>query len=165
MKRNTLLALGVMSMAFAGPSFAASDAAAKDHKHEPGAAATTTTLQLNAGKKWQTDIALRQAMGNIRQELAASLHEIHGNRLSNKEYDKLAQKVERGVGDIVANCKLEPKADAQLHLIVAELLEGAEQMAGKITKVKRQSGAVGVIGALDKYSTYFDDPGFKPIPH
>lgn len=164
MKRNTLLVFGIMHMAFAGPSFAASDAAAKDHKHEPGAAATTT-LQLNAGKKWQTDAPLRQAMGNIRQELAASLHEIHGNKLSNKEYDKLAQKVERGVGDIVANCKLEPKADAQLHLIVAELLESAEQMAGKITKVKRQSGAVGVIGALDKYSTYFDDPGFKPIPH
>ncbi|MCK9285931.1 MAG: hypothetical protein M0P39_16805 [Rhodocyclaceae bacterium] len=165
MKRNTLLALGVIYMALAVPSFAASDAAAQDHKHEPGAAATTTTLQLNAGKKWQTDAALRQAMGNIRQELAASLHEIHGNRLSNKQYDKLAQKVERGVGDIVANCKLEPKADAQLHLIVAELLEGAEQMAGKIKKVKRQSGAVGVIDALDKYSTYFDDPGFKPIPH
>jgi hypothetical protein len=129
-------------------------------------AATTTKLQLNAGKKWETDIALREAMGNIRQELAASLHEIHGNRLSNKEYDdSWRRRSSVGLSDIVANCKLEPKADAQLHLIVAELLEGAEQMAGKITKVKRQSGAVGVIGALDKYSTYFDDPGFKPIPH
>ena len=57
------------------------------------------------------------------------------------------------------------KAEEKLDLIVAELLEGAEKMTGKITKVKRQSGVVGVIGALDKYSTYFDDPGFKPIPH
>jgi hypothetical protein len=154
-----------MYMASAGHSFAAATATAHGHEHEHGATATTATLQLNAGKKWGTDAALRQAMGGIRQELAASLHEIHENRLSNKEYDKLAQKVERGVGDIVANCKLEPKADAQLHLIVAEMLDGAQKMAGKVKKAKRQSGAVVVIGALEKYGTYFDDAGFKPIAH
>jgi len=163
MKRTTLLVLVAMYMGSAGHSFAAAEATA--HGHEHGATGTTATLQLNAGKKWQSDAALRQAMGNIRQELAASLHQIHENRLSNKEYDKLAQKVERGVGDIVANCKLEPKADAQLHLIVAEMLEGAEKMAGKVKQAKRQSGAVVVIGALEKYGTYFDDPGFKPIAH
>jgi hypothetical protein len=163
MKRDTLLAFAVMYLALAGHSFAATGASV--HGHEHGAAATTTTLQLNAGKKWGTDAALRQAMGGIRQELAAALHQIHENRLPNKEYDKLAQKVERGVADIVANCKLEPKADAQLHLIVAEMLEGAEKMAGKVKQAKRQSGAVVVIGALEKYGTYFDDAGFKPIAH
>lgn len=161
MKRNSLLAFAVMNLALAGHSFAATGASV--HGHEHGAAATT--LQLNAGRKWETDAALRQAMGGIRQELAASLHRIHENRLPNKEYDKLAQTVEREVADIVANCKLEPKADAQLHLIVAEMLEGAEKMAGKVKQAKRQSGAVVVIGALEKYGTYFDDPGFKPITH
>jgi len=161
MKRNTLLVLGAMCMVIAGPSIAATDDAA--HHHEHGAAAPT--LQLNAGKKWETDGALRQAMGNIHQTMAASLHEIHENRLPAKGYDMLAQKVQREVGSIIANCKLEPKADAQLHLIVAELLEGAEQMGGKMTKMKRQTGAVKVIGALEKYGTYFDDAGFKPIAH
>ncbi len=104
--------------------------AANVHKHEHGPA--PATLQLNAGKKWETDGALRQAMGNIRQAMAASLHDIHENRLSKKGYAALAKKVESEVGNIVANCKLEPKADAQLHLIVAELLEGADQMAGKV---------------------------------
>lgn len=163
MKRNTLWVLGALCMAVAGPSLAASAAAAHDHKHEHGAA--ETVLQLNAGKKWETDAALRQSMGDIRQAVAASLHGIHENRFSNKDYDKLAKKVEQAVGSIVANCKLEPKADAQLHLIVAELLEGAEQMAGKAKKTKRMNGAVTVIGALDKYATYFDDAGFKPIEH
>lgn len=161
MKRNSLLVLGAMCMVIAGPSFAATDDAA--HHHEHGASAPT--LQLNAGKKWETDGALRQAMGNIHQTMAASLHEIHENRLPAKGYDMLAQKVQREVGSIIANCKLEPKADAQLHLIVAELLEGAEQMAGKMTKAKRQTGAVKVIGALEKYGTYFDDAGFRPIAH
>lgn len=161
MKRKLLTALGVISLAVAGSALAAGNAA-HDHGH---AAAETTKLELNAGKKWETDAALRKAMESIRQTMAASLHDIHENRVSAAAYGKLAHKVEGEVGQIVANCKLEPKADAQLHLIVAELLDGAEQMAGKPKQAKRMNGAVKVIGALEKYSTYFDDPGFKPIPH
>ncbi len=163
MKRNSLLMVAALCLAVSGTAMAAPGTAANDHKHDHGSA--PATLELNAGKKWKTDGALRQSMGNIREAMAASLHEIHENRLSKKSYAALAKKVESEVGNIVANCKLEPKADAQLHLIVAELLEGAEQMAGKAKQVKRQSGAVTVIGALDKYGTYFDDAEFKPITH
>jgi len=158
MKKSALLVFAVMSLTVAGAGIAATG-----HQHEHGAA--TATLQLDAGKKWETDGALRQAMGNIRQTMAVSLHEIHENKLSKKGYAALARKVESEVGEIVANCKLAPKADAQLHLIVAELLAGAGQMAGKATPAKRQNGAVQVIGALEKYATYFDDAGFKPIAH
>ena len=66
---------------------------------------------------------------------------------------------------MVANCKLEPKADQQLHFIIADLLEGAEQMAGKSAAGKRQGGAVRVVGALEKYGSYFDDAGFVPLEH
>jgi hypothetical protein len=104
-------------------------------------------------------------MGNIRQAMAGSLHAIHENRLSQRGYAGLAKKVENEVGNIVANCKLDPKADQQLHLIVAELLEGAGQMAGKTKTGQRQDGAVQVIGALEKYGQYFADTGFKPIEH
>ena len=156
MKRNTLLVLGALCMTIAGTSVAATTAGG--HKHEHGVEAAK--LQLNAGKKWETDAALRQAMGNIREAMAAALHEIHENKLSKKGYAALAHKVESEVGDIVANCKLGPKADEQLHLIIAELLEGAGEMAGKTKKVKHQSGAVRVIGALEKYGAYFDDAGF-----
>jgi hypothetical protein len=38
-------------------------------------------------------------------------------------------------------------------------------MAGKVKGAKRQNGAVQVIGALEKYASYFDDAGFKPIEH
>lgn len=166
-KQITLLLFSALSMAVAGTSIAATSTAATGHPHEHGAA--PATLQLDAGKKWETDGALRQAMGNIRQTMAAALHDIHENRLSKKGYATLAQKVDKEVGDIVANCKLAPQADAQLHLIVAELLEGAGQMAGKAGAAKRQNsgqnGAVKVIGALEKYAAYFDDAGFKPIAH
>ncbi|MDP3440682.1 MAG: hypothetical protein U0989_14380 [Azonexus sp.] len=161
MKRNTLLALVAFHLTITAPAMAATDHAS--HSHEHGSA--VASLQLNAGQKWETDAALRQSMSNIRQAMTASLHAIHENRLPAKKYDALAKKVEHEVGEIVANCKLAPEADAQLHLIVADLMTGAEQMAGKTKSVKRQRGAVGVIGALEKYSTYFEDAGFKPITH
>ena len=159
MKPYILAALTVLSLAAAGPSLAASDA--HDHGHSP----VSTSLQLNAGKKWETDAPLRKAMGEIRQSMASSLHAIHENKMSAKSYDGLAKQVEGAVGQIVASCKLPPAADAQLHIIVADLLAGAEQMAGKVKQVKRVDGAVKVIGALDNYGKYFDDAGFRPIEH
>jgi hypothetical protein len=155
MKPYLLTALTVLSLA-AVPAFAANDA------HDHGHGAASATLQLNAGKKWETDAPLRKAMGEIRQSMAASLHAIHENKLSAKAYGGLAKKVEGAVGDMVTNCKLGTQADEQLHIIIAELLAGAEQMAGK---AKRMDGAVKVIGALDNYGKYFDDRGFQPIAH
>lgn len=150
----------------AGLSLSAAGLAAPVHKHDAHADnAAPSNLQLNAGKKWATDEPLRKSMESIRQSVEASLHQIHENRLAPAGYGALARKVEGEVGNIVSNCKLEPKADAQLHLIVADLLAGSEQMAGKVKKIKRQDGAVKVIGALEKYATYFDDPQFKPIAH
>lgn len=159
MKPYILTALTVLSLAAASPLLAASDA--HDHGHGSASAA----LQLNAGKKWETDAPLRTAMGEIRQSMASSLRSIHENKMSTKAYDGLAKKIEGAVGNIVATCKLPPAADAQLHIIVGALLAGAEQMAGKVKHAKRVDGAVKVIGALDSYGRYFDDTGFLPIEH
>ncbi len=165
MNQNTSAALHALLFA-AGIALSSAGIAAPVHKHNSQADhAAATTLQLNAGKKWETDEPLRKAMASIRQSVDASLHQIHENRLTPAAYGKLARKVEGEVGNIVGNCKLEPQADAQLHLIVADLLAGSEQMAGKIKKAKRQDGAVKVIGALENYATYFNDPQFKPIAH
>lgn len=162
MKQNILTALIALSLSAGGSALAANNAA-HDHGHSHGAA--PVTLQLNAGKKWETDAPLRKAMGEIRQSMAASLHAIHENRLSAKGYGELARKVEKAVGDMIANCKLGTQADEQLHVVIGELLAGAEQMAGKAKQGKRMDGAVKVIGALDNYGKYFDDPGFQPIAH
>lgn len=158
MKHPIPTVFALLSLA-AAPVFAAGNA--HDHGHEAHGAA----LQLNAGKKWETDAPLRKAIGDIRQSMAGSLHAIHENKMSAKAYNGLAKKVEGAVGEIVANCKLPPAADAQLHIVVADLLAGAEQMAGKAKQAKRMDGAVKVIGALDNYGKYFDDPGFQPIAH
>jgi hypothetical protein len=161
MNHKTLIALGsALCITLSGGAIAA---AGHDHGHQHGAA--PAKLQLNAGKKWETDAPLRQSMGNIRQAMADALHAIHDNKLSSQGYAALAKKVEDEVGQMVANCQLGTEADAQLHIVIEQLLGGAERMAGKVKSAKRRDGAVRVIGALDKYAKFFDDAAFKPIEH
>lgn len=154
----TLLAAAGLALGLSAGSLAA-DA----HKHEHGAA--PAKLELNNGKKWATDAPLRKGMENIRKLMEASLHDIHEGKLSAAKYGALAKKVDAEVGGIVANCKLDPQADAQLHLVIAGIGEGVEAMEGKAKKVKRQTGAVKVIDALEKYGAHFEHAGWQPLAH
>ena len=132
------------------------------HQHHAGA---SPGLTLDDGRKWATDEPLRHAMANIRNALDVSLNDIHEDKLSVVGYVALSSKITDEVGYMVRNCKLAPKADAQLHLIIASLLEGAEAMEGKVKNRQRQDGAIMTIDALESYAAYFDDPGWKPISH
>ena len=97
--------------------------------------------------------------------MAAALPAIHTNKLSSAKYNALARKTSNEVAHIVANCKLDPQDDAQLHLIIADILSGVEAMQGKTKGTQRQTGAITVLGALEKYDVFFDHPGWKPITH
>ncbi|TAM88811.1 MAG: hypothetical protein EPN41_05150 [Candidimonas sp.] len=156
MKQFIVVAAAMAALTL-GPVHAAEPAAGHSHS------AQTTELQLNAGKKWETDAPLRKHMGEIRQAMAAALPAVHDNRLPAAEYGALAKKVEGSVANIVAQCKLPPDADAQLHIIVAQMLAGTDQMAGKSQSGEPRGGAVKVVNALDNYGGYFNDPGFEPL--
>lgn len=152
------IAAATFALAAASPTLAGDP-----HRHDSHAAAHG--LVLDDGRKWATDQPLRDAMTEIRKGIDASLHDIHRNRLSNARYAALAAKVEARVADVVANCKLAPAADAQLHLVIAELLEGASAMAGKRKDSGQRQGAVKVLSALQDYGDYFDHPGWQPVGH
>ena len=71
-------------------------------------------------------------------------------------------------GDIaymVENCKLPTEADAMLHLVLAEIIEGSDAMQGKAYGVNKRAGAVKVVQALRSYGEYFDHPGWHPPGH
>ena len=142
---------------------AAAVAATEKPVHEHGA--QPVKLTLDNGKKWATDEPLRKGMAGIRAAMEASLPTIHDGKLPVAGYNQLAEKVGAQVGGIVAECKLEPTADAQLHLVVAQMLEGVDVMQGKQRQVKRQAGAVKVLTALEQYGKYFDDANAQPIKH
>lgn len=150
-----LAALAVMT-ALGGPVWAQAAAHSHDASHE-------TTLTLDNGRKWATDEPLRAGMTRIRGLVLPQLDAAHAGKLGTAQYKALASKVEVEVGGIVANCKLEPKADAMLHLVIAEIGEGTDAMAGKAAKQRPIDGLAKVVDAVNRYGSHFDHPGFEPI--
>lgn len=159
--RNLFIATAAAVMLIAapvGPALAQTTA----HSHD---AATRHNLTLNQGRKWATDEPLRAGMGRIRVLVESQLGAAHAGKLTPTQYRELAMQVETEVGGIVANCKLEPKADAMLHLVIADIGAGTETMAGKDAKARPALGLVKVAQAVNQYGSHFDHPGFKPIPN
>jgi hypothetical protein len=154
---TTAVAAAAMAAALSLPALA--QTAAHDHN-----AATPHKLSLNQGRKWATDEPLRAGMGRIRGLVEPQLGEAHAGKLTPAQYRELATQVEIEVGGVVANCKLEPEADAMLHLVIADLAQGADTMAGKNAKVRPALGLVKVAQAVNQYGSHFDHPGFRPIP-
>lgn len=136
--------------------------AAQPHEHDHGAAAPAK-LGLDHGRKWATDAPLREGMGRIRAVVAPQLAAAHGGKLSAAQYAALAGEVETQVAGIVSNCKLEPKADAMLHIVIGEIGAGTEAMAGKGGAAGAAQGLVRVAKAVNAYGSHFDHPGYKPI--
>lgn len=152
------LAAAGLSASLAGPAFAQAAA----HSHD---AAASHKLSLNQGHKWASDEPLRKGMDRIRAVVAPRLKEAHAGKLTTQQYRELATQVETEVAGIVATCKLEPKADAMLHLVIADLGEGTDEMAGKNAKRSPAQGLVKVALAVNQYGKHFEHPGFKPIPN
>lgn len=155
----TALAVAFGSAALLGLQAPAIAADARQHGH---GGAESHKLQLDHGKKWSTDEPLRKGMGEIRSLIDAQHAGIHTGRLKPADYAALGEKIEAQVGYVVANCKLDAEADANLHIVVGEILEGVEAMKGKEKRSPR-AGAGKVVDALNDYGKYFDHPGWKRL--
>jgi hypothetical protein len=153
---TTAAAAAAMAAALSAPALA--QTAMHDHS-----AAAPHNLTLNQGHKWASDEPLRAGMGRIRGLVEAQLGAAHAGKLTPVQYRELATRIETEVGGIVANCKLEPKADAMLHLVIADIGAGTDTMAGKDAKARPALGLVKVAQAVNQYGSHFDHPGFKPI--
>lgn len=148
----------VLSLSLLSPTLFAEET----HQHTSHA---PTTLQLNSGKKWETDAPLRKGMTGIQEVVAAKLDLIHNNKLTTSQYTELAKKISVHTDSIFKNCKLAPEADAQLHIVLAQVLDGTHRMKSADNLDGRKLGAVKIVEALQLYPKYFDHPGWKPLKH
>lgn len=133
--------------------------AAGPHSHAGPAA---TELQLDHGNRWPTDEVLRIGMTEVRGAMAAALPRIHAGQFPPAEYDALAERVQTQVEYVIENCKLPEAADQQLHLVLAQILEGVAALQGEAT---RAAGTTAIVQALDAYGSAFDHPGWAPLGH
>ena len=148
----------LLAVALSSPFAALAATDAHDHgKSSPH------KLELNAGKKWGTDDALRQAMSTIHTSVSQILPKAHSGKAKAADYEAFSKDVTAQVAYIVENCKLDPQADAQLHIIVA----GVEAAEGKEGEKQRASGVVKIAQASNAYGKHFDHAGWKAIqlPH
>lgn len=134
------------------------DALAHDHEHSHEEAGPQR-LTLKNDHKWATDGSLRQAMSSIQGEMRASHDAIHDGRMTQQQYRDLSGKVNAQISFMVQNCKLDKDADEMLHLVLADIIAGADAMAGQDTGKARQ-GAEKIFHALENYGSYFDHPGW-----
>ena len=134
---------------------------AEHHAHGDAAAPLVSRLELDKnGQRWPTDASLRAGMADIRAAFDADHPAIHAGRQTDAQYDALAGRIEGHVNTIVAQCKLPPEADAQLHYVVGDLLQGVSLMRGSDPSRTRHDGAHRVHVALNAYGRYFDDPAW-----
>jgi hypothetical protein len=153
-------AVGVLAIAvvFAGtPALSAEDA--YWHRQAEGAA----KLILNQGQKWPIDAPLRRGMENVRRAVALNIEAIRAGKATPAGYEALAAGVAGEVAGIVRDCRLEPAADRQLHVVLVDLLAGADALKGKVEHESPRAGAERLVKALNAYGTHFDHPGWEPI--
>jgi hypothetical protein len=133
--------------------------AADDHSHGASAEAPAHAITLDNGRRWQTDAPLREGMAEIRSAL---VKKHPGGGTSAAQYAALGATIEKNVVSIVANCKLSPEADRNLHVVVAELVSAADDLQGK-SPANPAEGLHKAVRAVNLYGRYFDHPGWKPI--
>ncbi len=156
MKSNLFAIVILIVVASNFPAIAQQDV----HQHEHDV--SQLQIELNNGEKWQIDESLHTGMSLIKQEILSNLDDIHNDRFTEQQYADLAIELDKQLSYLFTNCKLPPQADAQLHILLARIMQGAEQIKHKDDK---KQGAVLVIKALMDYPTYFNDPTWQSFQH
>jgi hypothetical protein len=128
----------------------ASVALAQDHAHHPVPDAQVTA----PAEPYASDAPLRKGMGEIRTAVAAFDHYEHGHMNEDQAMATVAI-IERAIGDIIVNCKLEPEADHALHGVLAKLGKG---IAGLKADPNDMTALAPMREAVADYSVLFDDP-------
>lgn len=159
-RKPSMRTIPLVLLAIAAIGFGAEAAVAADNAHSHGAG--SSELVLNNGAKWPTDGALRHGMSEIRTLVADALPKVHSGRFLASDYQRLAHGILGQIENITANCKLPQEIDAQLHLVLARVIDGAEHIKSGKAPV---DGVVTVIGGIDAYGKHFDHPGWQPLEH
>ncbi len=110
---------------------------------------------------------MRTGMTAMKTLAVAALPKAHAGKLTSAQYDALANDVNAQIAYIVQNCKLHPRAYAQLHIVIGDIAQGVETMQGKHPGKGRPLGVVEVSKAMNTHGEYFNHPGWQAIklPH
>lgn len=126
---------------------------------DPHAGHASATTSATPTQRWQTDAPLRTGMREIRVAVDALDHGVHGH-LDDAQVVALANRVDQQIAYLVANCKLEPQADAALHVIIAKLGAGARALR---EEPGNRDAIASMQRAVESYPQQFDDPTWASV--
>ncbi|MEO6875871.1 MAG: hypothetical protein ABI222_13720 [Opitutaceae bacterium] len=130
-------------------------------RHEPAHDHGATALALNDHQRWETDVALRLGMQRIRNAVASQLPAGEPPALLPTQAKVLADTVQENVTYLIQNCRLQPAADANLHLIINDLMAGAALLT---TEGRSAEGLAKLRHALSEYPRHFNHPNWESLP-
>ncbi len=133
-----------------------------EHEHNHSKVSLLQSMKLDQGKKWLIDASLHKGMSRIKTSMKEHINEIHNNEFTIAQYKSLAGKIDVQLAYLFKNCKLPKDADAQLHILLFNIMQASKQM--QLPNSPR-SGAINTIKALQEYPHYFDDKNWQPLKH
>lgn len=142
----------ILSLIFSGQAFAAEN---NHHNHK----VSSKTKEAKPSKKFVPDEALKERMNSILGAMKEL--EMQGVVAEKKKHVvTTGTRLESIVEDIFKTCKLAPEADASIHPILTQILEGASMLK----KGDERNGHEKIHKALLKYEDYFEHSGWKHSP-
>lgn len=152
-----MLLLGVM---LTGP--VRGDAQSAEDHAVPAAEHTAHEVvvpQLNDGRRWRTDAPLREGMERIREAVtAADASARRAGGMDAEAARSLAAAVDETIAYMISNCRLEPAADANLHMLLARLSFGAAAIRAN---PRSTTGLPSLLDVLEVYPRYFEHAGWQ----
>ncbi len=137
-----------------GIVFSCQSYGAESNHHSHGG--SSNVVEAKPNKKFIADEALRGRMSSILSEMQ-KLSKTGSVAKKRKQVITTGGRVESVVQDIFKSCKLAPDADAAIHPILAEILEGAHMLK----KGDEKNGHEKIHKALLKYGDNFEHSGWN----
>lgn len=146
---KAFLISAILNFVFSGQSYGAE----KNH-HSHGDSSNVT--EVKPYKKFIADETLRGRMNSILSAMQ-KLSKTGAGTQKRKQVVTTGSVVESVVRDIFKNCKLEPEADAAIHPILAQILEGSYMLK----KGDEKNGHERIHKALLRYEDNFEHSGWN----
>ncbi|MDX1368856.1 DnrO protein [Pseudomonas sp.] len=138
-------------------SFATDVALAASGDHQHGANAHLPLPP--PGQKWATDQPLREGMAHIRTAVEQALPTTQ-TPIGVTQASELALTIEAEVASMISHCALPEQADATLHGLFGELLQGSEALQANGDP---EQAMLRVVTTLNRYPHLFDDPAWQTL--
>lgn len=151
----------LLLLAASAPALAAPPATGAAPAHDHAAHAVPTAPGGSAvAPTFVADAALREAMGRVRAAVAGFDHARHGH-MGPDQVVALADHLDAQIARVFRECRLEPRADASLHTVLATLARASRAVR---TRPDDLGPVDAMTRALADYGRMFADPAPTPTP-